>query len=313
MDDEPKYGLSVTGIVEIKDIIKIHGVKTGDILFMTKKIGGGILTTAHKGDLLTLEDLAELIKNMKRLLTVLPMKTGRPVLNIVPLPVLMAERYLYYAAPGLFFLAPVRTRMKIVVAGPLMNVLFGVFALALAYMIGLPHVEEPPIIGFVYPGSPAEKAGFKNGDVVIEVDGVRVKGPTQFRQLILNTEPGTETNMKVIRDGKEIELKVKIGERAGEGKTPSLFTWRGISLQELTDELAKRFGYEGEEGVLVANVKSGSPGYEAGIQPGDLITDVERKPVSSIDQFKERVKGLKGDVLLHLRRGKGALFVVVKK
>jgi len=173
--------------------------------------------------------------------------------------------------------------------------------------------REGVLITEVMPGSPAEKAGFKNGDVVIEVDGVRVKGPTQFRQLILNTEPGTETNMKVIRDGKEIELKVKIGERAGEGKTPSLFTWRGISLQELTDELAKRFGYEGEEGVLVANVKSGSPGYEAGIQPGDLITDVERKPVSSIDQFKERVKGLKGDVLLHLRRGKGALFVVVKK
>ena len=172
--------------------------------------------------------------------------------------------------------------------------------------------REGVLITEVISGSPAENAGFKNGDVVVEVNGVKVKGPPQFQRLIFNTEPGTELNMKVIRDGKEIELKVKIGERAGEGKSPGLFAWRGISLQEMTDELAKRFGYEGEEGVLVANVKPGSPGYEAGIQPGDLITDVEREPVRSIDQFKERVKGLEGDVLLHLRRGKGALFVVVK-
>ncbi|HID55705.1 TPA: PDZ domain-containing protein [Candidatus Poribacteria bacterium] len=172
--------------------------------------------------------------------------------------------------------------------------------------------REGVLITEVISGSPAERAGFKNGDVVLEVDGVKVKGPAQFQRLILNTEPGTELNMKVIRDGKEIELKVEIGERSGGGKSPGLFTWRGISLQEMTEELAKRFGYEGEEGVLVSNVKPGSPGYEAGIQPGDLITEVERKPVKSIDQFREKVKDLKGDVLLHLRRGKGALFVVVK-
>jgi selenide,water dikinase len=66
-DQEPKYGLSVTGIVEIPNIIKTQGAKHGDILLMTKKIGGGILTTAHKGDLLKLEDLKELIANMKQL------------------------------------------------------------------------------------------------------------------------------------------------------------------------------------------------------------------------------------------------------
>ena len=67
LDDEPKYGLSVTGIVDIDKIIKIKGAKAGDLIFMTKKIGGGILTTAHKADLLKLDDLEELIENMKTL------------------------------------------------------------------------------------------------------------------------------------------------------------------------------------------------------------------------------------------------------
>jgi serine protease Do len=168
------------------------------------------------------------------------------------------------------------------------------------------------LITQVMPNTPAEKAGFKKGDVIVEVDGIKVKNPNQFRNLILNTEPGTELHMKVIREGKEMELTVEVGERTEEAEIPELFTWRGISLQDLTDELAERFGYKGEEGALVANVKPGSPGDEAGIKPGDLITEVEREPIKSVDQFREKVEELEGDVLLHLRRGKGALFIVVK-
>ena len=88
--------------------------------------------------------------------------------------------------------------------------------------------------------------------------------------------------------------------------------WRGLRLQELTDERAKELGYESEKGVLITSVEPDSRSDKAGLKVDDLIMEVERHAISSISEFQDAVKDLEGSVLLHVKRGEIARYVLVK-
>ncbi len=173
------------------------------------------------------------------------------------------------------------------------------------------------LVSQVVDDSPAEDAGLKQGDIILELNGEEVRKVTEFRNRIALTVPGTKVTLTIQRDGDTKTIKVEIGKMDTDeqgrpmesGSLPKL----GLSLQELTPELAEELGYENEQGVLVSDVEAGSNADDAGIKRGDLIVEVNRKSVSSPEQFKEVIKesGSK-HLLLLVRNGDSARYLTLK-
>ena len=195
----------------------------------------------------------------------------------------------------------------------------------LAKGFGLPPGTKGALIQNVQPKGPAAKAGLEAGDLVIKVNGKPVEGSGELTRLVALVAPGQKVDLTVLRKGSEKSFSFPVVQRkddqaAGEGddsgeegaeatKTPKL----GLRLQPLTKELAKQLQLEGDQGVLVADVTDGGPASRAGVQRGDLIVEVNRKPVATADDVKAAIGKLKdGDiVLLRIRRGDSGLFVTI--
>jgi len=119
------------------------------------------------------------------------------------------------------------------------------------------------------------------------------------------TKPGTEQSITVLRNGEDITLTVKIGKLPEHGRMTATGPSRrlqklGITATPLTPNLAEKMGYQGESGVLVGQVSSGSVAAVAGIQPGMLIQEVNRQPVHNIEEFEQAVEKTKSNSLLLL-------------
>ena len=173
------------------------------------------------------------------------------------------------------------------------------------------------LVAQVIEDSPAEKAGIKQGDVILKLNGEKIDKVAKFRNTIALTRPGTKIKLTVLRDGKTKQLKVTIGslETDDEGrpvsadKIPKL----GMSLQKLTNELADQFGYEGDSGVMVTAVEPDSIADRAGIKRGDLIEEVNRKAVTEPQQVKELIKESdKKTILLLVRQGDASRYLALK-
>ncbi|MDD5458327.1 MAG: DegQ family serine endoprotease [Phycisphaerae bacterium] len=175
------------------------------------------------------------------------------------------------------------------------------------------------LVAEVVPDSAADKGGIKQGDVIVEVDGRKVEKADSFRNAIALLKPGTEIALTVLRDGEEKEISIELAERpAGEGlagdeKTPET-SKLGVSVQNLTDELVQRFGYEDMSGVIVTKVQPDSPAADAGLQQGMLIQQVNRTDVKNTKDFDEQIKKASGSrtILLLVNNGKYSQYVPVK-
>lgn len=163
---------------------------------------------------------------------------------------------------------------------------------------------EGILVSQVNPGSPAAKAGLQVGDIIIEYAGKPVSDIGDFRNQVALTEPGTRRTLKVIRDGKQRELSVTIGQQDQESVAASdetgTATDLGITVQALTPQMAEQFDVEVGKGVVVSNVEPGSVAALSGIRQGTVILEVDREPVSSPGEFERAVASAapKGRVLL---------------
>jgi serine protease Do len=174
------------------------------------------------------------------------------------------------------------------------------------------------LVGQVDKGTAAEKAGLKRGDIILEINGRKVSGRQDVFNIIGALAPGTEVNLKILRDNKEMEIPVTLAERpstqtgqeqGGSGESSGeVLEKLGLQVTPLTDSLAERLGYQNEEGVLIARVYPGTIAQRSGLQQGDLIKEVNRKPVAGISDLNAALSGLKsGDTLLFwIKRGTGA-------
>jgi serine protease Do len=172
------------------------------------------------------------------------------------------------------------------------------------------------LVADVMDGSPAEKAGLKSGDIIAEFNGKRIGQPSDLQRAVGLTEPGTTARVKVLRDRGERTIELRLGEAPDDqeaaakpaGKAKSLL---GLDVKALTPEVARELGVRGTEGVVVTSVETGSPADTGGIQPGDVIREVNRQRVRSLADFERVARGLKGGdrVTLLLQRGQTALFV----
>ncbi len=174
------------------------------------------------------------------------------------------------------------------------------------------------LVSGIEPNSSAANAGIKSGDVIIKYNGKKTKDILHLRSLVKGTEINKEVEMVVIRDGKELTLNTTILEspKTNAGSKKDLFRDFGIVVQNLTGKLAIKLGYEGEEGVIIKNIQKSSTAYKAGLNKGDLIIEVQHKPVTSVDEFHQAILEIQQeeDILMFIKRqNRTSKFIVLNQ
>ena len=169
------------------------------------------------------------------------------------------------------------------------------------------------LVAKVGEGTPAEKAGLKRYDVIVEVNGQSVDNRSELMSKIAALKPGTTVKLVVIRDGRRKKISAALGERSDQalaklGGTPEAVELSlGIGVTNLTDEMADRFGYEDKKGVLIQEIETGSEAQRQGLKPGMLIIEVNRKAVNNTKEFYAAIKKAtdqeKKSVLLYVTDG----------
>jgi serine protease Do len=173
------------------------------------------------------------------------------------------------------------------------------------------------LVSSVIEGSPAEKAGLKPGDVIVEFNGKKVAKATELPSLVADLPVGRDVPMVVVRDGNEMRLNARIARLEDEAPTKVADTQSkgqlGLALQPITPPVARELGLKVSEGVLVRDVVEGGRAAEAGVRPGDVIVEINRQPVRTVEDLKARVdKQAKNEpIVLLLNRDGQALYVAV--
>ncbi|WP_163335951.1 DegQ family serine endoprotease [Desulfopila sp. IMCC35008] len=189
----------------------------------------------------------------------------------------------------------------------------------LAKSFGLKKAEGI-LISEVQPGSPAEDSSIQQGDVLLRLNGTALQNTADLRNRVALLLPGSTAELDIIRDGKERTIKVKIGERpdnlnqaadySNDNDTLKKF---GLGFQELTPELAERFGFQDKQGVVVSHVEPGSPASAAGMRPGQLVEEVNKEIVKNMDDLSRVISASSDDkrLLLRVRTGSYSQYVVL--
>ncbi len=161
----------------------------------------------------------------------------------------------------------------------------------------------------VVEGGPADKGGLKRYDVIVEYDGKKTDNPFHFKNMVAATKPGKTVEIKIIRNGNLLTAKVTIAELPIEPQivSPAQFenSLRGVSVQEVTDEMLQKLGITRKiKGVLINNIEEDSPALGI-LAKGDIIMEVNRKPVTNTKEYNDTVSKIeKGkDILLGIMRG----------
>jgi serine protease Do len=194
----------------------------------------------------------------------------------------------------------------------------------MAKAFGMPN-SHGVAIAQVEPTSPAAKAGLKVGDVITAVNGTAIDDVNTFRLQVAGFAPGTSINLKVARNGESLSVPVTLGEfnleaenkGGGEGAAPNAGekgALHGVSIQALSSDLRQQLQVpEGTQGVVITDVDPDSPASAAGLQQGDIIVQVDRKPVTTVPDFNTAIRAGSSheSTLLLVKRGQGTQFVVV--
>ncbi len=175
------------------------------------------------------------------------------------------------------------------------------------------------LVGDVTPDSPAARAGLRRGDVIIAIDGKSVDDVGHFRNLVAGTTPGTKVRLTIVRDEREQTLEFAVGELPE--RTPVAAKVRdqpdslGLSVVDVTPEVARRLKLSpGLQGAVVADVVPGGLAAEAGLRPGDVIPEINRKPVRSAQDFVQAIQQAGDrDLVMLVNRGGGSGYVVIER
>ncbi|MHB8091981.1 MAG: PDZ domain-containing protein, partial [Syntrophales bacterium] len=178
--------------------------------------------------------------------------------------------------------------------------------------------QKGALVSDVVAGDPAEKAGLRAGDVITEINGKAVANTHELLLLIAGLRVGETIKVKVFRDGQEKIFPILIAERTDNAETASAKISGeafGMSVQEITPEIATQLGLPVKKGIIVVDVQGGSLADEVGIQPQDIILQVNKAKVTTLKEYKNEIAkaGSKGNILLLIRRGRTTFFVPLVK
>ncbi len=176
------------------------------------------------------------------------------------------------------------------------------------------------LVSQVVPGSPAEKAGVKDGDIIIKFNGKAVAGAAELKNLVGREKPGTPSTLTIIRDKKTITLNVKVAERTSksfaalkEDTEAETSNELGIEVEPVPSALASKLGIKEGQGLRVKDLKGDGAGRKIGLREGDVILEIDGTPVNNASDFADAVAKAKSkkDAIIQLRvqRGPAKLFL----
>jgi serine protease Do len=182
------------------------------------------------------------------------------------------------------------------------------------------------LVATVSPGGPAARGGLEPGDVIVGYNGRPVNSRDELVEMVVNTKPGTTVPIRVIRNKQERTVNVTVDElnleeetrqvRGGGRDDDAATTGFGMTLGNITPEVARRFRLDdGVEGVLIVSVEPQSPAARAGLRPGDVVTRINRQPVSSVNQAADQLGEVPsgGTAFLIVLRDGQETFVTITK
>ncbi|HEY3306259.1 MAG TPA: DegQ family serine endoprotease [Candidatus Binatia bacterium] len=187
----------------------------------------------------------------------------------------------------------------------------------LANTLGLER-SRGALVAEVLKDGPAERAGIKVGDVIVEFEGQEIKTSNDLPAIVARISPGKQARVKLLRDKKELAIPVTISElketevmASAQGEKGEL----GLTVQRVTPELAESLGMDKAQGVVITSVEPGSSADEAGLRQGDVIVEVDRKPVRDVAEFRKTLAATKKGqrVLFLVRREGSTVFVALRK
>jgi len=177
------------------------------------------------------------------------------------------------------------------------------------------------LVSDVKEDGPADQGGLKQGDVITSYQGSPVEDAVALQRMVTSTSVGSKVPVKIMRDGREKELTITIGEQHDTTKTAKAeagekdYAFAGVAVQDLDKDTAKELGMKGKaQGVVVTSVEPDSGADKAGLMPGDVIREINRQPVKSVKEFEKVSSAVKkGDnVLILINRRGNALFLSAK-
>jgi len=175
------------------------------------------------------------------------------------------------------------------------------------------------LVGEVSPDSPADKAGILPGDIITSFNGKEITQMNMLPALVAQTPVGTKAEVGLIREGKKKTITVTIGkledlQEAYGGSGGDLSENLGMTVQEITPEIAQSLGIKDTTGLLVTDVEMDSPAMDAGVRRGDIILEVNRKPVPDLKSYIKSMQEIKkgSSVLMLVKRERHTRYVVIK-
>jgi serine protease Do len=190
----------------------------------------------------------------------------------------------------------------------------------LAAAMGLPNTQGV-LVNSILDNGPAKDSGLQEGDVIVGFDGKGVKDSSELRFAVAGANPGDQATLKVLRNGKEKTVTVKLGEfpendqSLTQNQESSGENRLGLTVAPITPDLVQKYNLDSNtEGLVVTDVGSGSPAEDAGIQPGDVVVKVNRQKVSTLKDFQDALSSAAKDTpdLFLLNRGGNTFFVALR-
>ncbi|MBN1878851.1 Do family serine endopeptidase [bacterium] len=174
---------------------------------------------------------------------------------------------------------------------------------------------EGAIIAEVVGDGPAAEAGIEAGDVILEFDGMKIRDSGHLSQVVASTPVDKKVKLEFLRNGKKKSADIKIGLRPGSDlqlhNTSGVSLDFGMTVQNISPEIARQLRLDSTAGVLISDVEAGGAAEKAGLTRGDIILELNRKPLKNVEDYKDAVSDLKSDegVVLYVQRGKSRIFI----
>ncbi len=176
------------------------------------------------------------------------------------------------------------------------------------------------LVADVTPGGPAEKAGIKRGDVITEFNGTKIDEMSDLPKTVANNKPGTNSKIKLIRNGNTKTLNLKLGELPdslggiSKANSEEIENDLGLTVQKVNPQIQNKYKLDATRGLVITNVLRGSTAESAGFQQGDLILEINKKSVNSLKEYRNEMDKIKKDqnVLFLIKRGANTIYVALK-